>query len=116
MILASSGVNLSGEDSVVMASENIKGTARELIALSAEDATSSADRALLIGPNIEVRNTGVLAFNAKKREKLTSQKDHSVLINADRGLIINANSTPDNVLLKVNGGVKLAHDAALDTT
>ena len=126
-VWGASNTTLKGYNAIAVATKNTNLEANNTLALAAKDSTVSAsDSVVLGGENITINPagqaslavwskinvlgaSGALVFNGKPSLlQVDTASAHTMVVNADNGLIINTNnSNNQKIQLTVNGAIKL---------
>ena len=126
-VWGASNTTLNGYNAIAVATKNTNLKADNTLALAAKDSTVSArDSVVLGGENITINPagqaslaiwskinvlgaSGALVFNGKTTPlQVDTASAHTMVVNADNGLIINTNnSNNQKIQLTVNGAIKL---------
>ena len=126
-VWGASNTTLKGYNAIAVATKNTNLKADNTLALAAKDSTVSArDSVVLGGENITINPaaqaslaiwskinvlgaSGALVFNGKTSPlQVDTASAHTMVVNADNGLIINTNnSNNQKIQLTVNGAIKL---------
>ena len=126
-VWGASNTTLNGYNAIAVATKNTNLKADNTLALAAKDSTVSArDSVVLGGENITINTagqaslavwskinvlgaSGALVFNGKTSSlQVDTASAHTMVVNADNGLIINTNnSNNQKIQLTVNGAIKL---------
>ena len=126
-VWGASNTTLNGYNAIAVATKNTNLKADNTLALAAKDSTVSArDSVVLGGENITINPagqaslavwskinvlgaSGALVFNGKTSPlQVDTASAHTMVVNADNGLIINTNnSNNQKIQLTVNGAIKL---------
>ena len=126
-VWGASNTTLNGYNAIAVATKNTNLKADNTLALAAKDSTVSArDSVVLGGENITINPagqaslavwskinvlgaSGALVFNGKTIPlQVDTASAHTMVVNADNGLIINTNnSNNQKIQLTVNGAIKL---------
>ena len=126
-VWGASNTTLNGYNAIAVATKNTKLEADNTLALAAKDSTVLArDSVVLGGENITINPagqaslavwsqinvlgaSGALVFNGKTSPlQVDTASAHTMVVNADNGLIINTNNSDNQkIQLTVNGAIKL---------
>ena len=126
-VWGASNTTLNGYNAIAVATKNTNLKADNTLALAAKDSTVSArDSVVLGGENITINPagqaslavwsqinvlgaSGALVFNGKTSPlQVDTASAHTMVVNADNGLIINTNNSDNQkIQLTVNGAIKL---------
>ena len=117
VILASSGVNLTGNSNILRAGNSTKIHGNDNLTLATDKVNISANNSMAIGGNITINHNGSFVFNGTP-DPVTTSKPNTAIINTSNGMIINANAnttTTNNTGLTVNGSLQVGRDNQIDT-
>ena len=134
-VWGASNTTLKGYNAIAVATKNTNLEADNTLALAAKDSTVSArDSVVLGGENITINPagqaslavwskinvlgaSGALVFNGKTSPlQVDTASAHTMVVNADNGLIINTNNSNNpKIQLTVNGAIKLGDVANAPT-
>ena len=114
VILASSGVNLTGNSNILRAGNSTKIHGNDNLTLAPDKVNISANNSMAIGGNITINHNGSFVFNGTP-DPVTTRKPNTAIINTSNGMIINANAkTADNTDLTINGSLQVGR-SQIDT-
>ena len=115
VILASSGVNLTGNSNILRAGNSTKIHGNDNLTLATDKVNISANNSMAIGGNITINHNGSFVFNGTP-DPVTTRKPNTAIINTSNGMIINANAntTTNNTGLTVNGSLQVGN-SQIDT-
>lgn len=115
VILASSGVNLTGIGNILRAGNNTKIHGNDNLTFATDKVNISANNSMAIGIWIQIDHDGSFVFNGTSKWE-TTRKANTAIIKASNGMIINANTkTADNTDLTINGSLQVGQDSQIDT-
>lgn len=107
VILASSGVNLTGNSNILRAGNNTKIHGNDNLTFATDKVNISANNSIAIGSWIQIDHDGSFVFNGTSKWE-TTRKANTAIIKASNGMIINANTkTADNTDLTINGSLQV---------
>ena len=115
MILASSGVNLTGIGNILRAGNSTKIHGNDNLTFATDKVNITANNSIAIGGNITINHNGSFVFNGTP-DPVTTRKPNTAIINTSNGMIINANAntTTNNTGLTVNGSLQVGN-SQIDT-
>ena len=107
--VATKDTNINADNALALASKNTNITAKDAIVIGWEDIELKGQASLAIWSKIDSAAQGAMVFNAKKeRLNLNNESNNTFVINAENGLIVNANTSANpKIQLTVNGAIKL---------
>ena len=107
--VATKDTNINADNALALASKNTNITAKDAIAIGWEDIKLKGQASLAIWSKIDSAAQGAMVFNAKNEQlNLNNESNNTFVINAENGLIINANTSANpKIQLTVNGAIKL---------
>lgn len=107
--VATKDTNIDADNALALASKNTNITAKDAIAIGWEDIKLKGQASLAIWSKIDSAAQGAMVFNAKKeRLNLNNESNNTFIINAENGLIVNANTSANpKIQLTVSGAIKL---------
>lgn len=115
VILASSGVNLTGNSNILRAGNNTKIHGNDNLTFATDKVNITANNSIAIGSWIQIDHDGSFVFNGTSKWE-TTRKANTAIIKASNGMIINANTkTADNTDLTINGSLQVGQDSQIDT-
>ena len=117
MILASSGVNLTGNGNILRAGNSTKIQGNDNLTFATDKVNISANNSIAIGKNITINHNGSFVFNSTS-DPITTNKPNTAIINTSNGMIINANAnttTTNNTGLSINGSLQVGRGNQIDT-
>lgn len=110
-MVSSLGSNLTGKNSAIIASSSAKVEGDNSVILAAKMGSKITGKgSLAIGSGVIIQHAGVFAFNGKAEGGLTSQVDHTFIVDVDNGFLVKkeaATAPADRVPLQVNGAVRV---------
>ena len=114
VILASSGVNLTGIRNILRAGNSTKIHGNDNLTFATDKVNISANNSMAIGIWIQIDHDGSFVFNGTSKWE-TTRKANTAIIKASNGMIINANTkTADNTDLTINGSLQVGN-SQIDT-
>ena len=114
VILASSGVNLTGNSNILRAGNNTKIHGNDNLTFATDKVNITANNSIAIGSWIQIDHDGSFVFNGTSKWE-TTRKANTAIIKASNGMIINANTkTADNTDLTINGSLQVGN-SQIDT-
>ena len=114
VILASSGVNLTGIGNILRAGNSTKIHGNDNLTFATDKVNISANNSMAIGIWIQIDHDGSFVFNGTSKWE-TTRKANTAIIKASNGMIINANTkTADNTDLTINGSLQVGN-SQIDT-
>ena len=115
VILASSGVNLTGNSNILRAGNSTKIHGNDNLTFATDKVNITANNSIAIGSWIQIDHDGSFVFNGTSKWE-TTRKANTAIIKASNGMIINANTkTADNTDLTINGSLQVGQDSQIDT-
>ena len=114
VILASSGVNLTGNSNILRAGNNTKIHGNDNLTFATDKVNITANNSIAIGSWIQIDHDGSFVFNGTSKWE-TTRKANTAIIKASNGMIINTNTkTADNTDLTINGSLQVGN-SQIDT-
>ena len=115
MILASSGVNLTGIGNILRAGNSTKIHGNDNLTFATDKVNISANNSIAIGGNITINDNGSFVFNGTP-DPVTTRKPNTAIIAANNGMIINANTkTATNTDLTISGSLQVGIGSQIDS-
>ena len=114
VILASSGVNLTGIGNILRAGNNTKIHGNDNLTFATDKVNISANNSMAIGIWIQIDHDGSFVFNGTSK-LVPTKKNNTAIIAAKNGMIINTETkTADKTDLTINGSLQVGN-SQIDT-